>query len=44
LKRGRLQLFSREEVEAWLRGERVARKIKHPARLPATQRLTTKQA
>lgn len=44
LRRGRLQLFKREEIDAWLRGERVSRKIQHPARLVGTQRLTTKGA
>jgi len=35
LKRGRLQLFSREAVDAWLRGERFGNKRTQPARLHA---------
>ncbi|MFO0897588.1 MAG: hypothetical protein U0836_09220 [Pirellulales bacterium] len=33
LKRGRLQLFAREAVDAWLRGERFGSKRTEPARL-----------
>lgn len=44
LKRGRLQRFRRDELDAWLRGERITRKMSHPARLVGTQRLTTKGA